>query len=386
MNREDLINLINDDDLGLLAIKPKHSSSITADERLVGSFLEINNFINENGREPEPGKDLNEHRLAARLKSLREDRTKSEQLLDYDELFLLNQEVKPINTLQDIFDDDSGGILNEDDPSIFSIKHVPKRSIRLSAEYIARRKPAKDFDKFEQSFIECQQNLKKGILVLRKLQRHKQLCEGRFFVVGGILGYVDKVFNLSINDQSKLNGRLRLIFENGTESNMLLQSLIKSIQDTNGWIVSERNREIVEIPNKGEDKHTGYIYIVKSLSDNPKIKSLENLYKIGFSATPVEDRIKNAVEDPTFLMAPVRIITTYECYNFNPQKLEQLLHNFFGSNCLNVDIYDKSGRRIMPREWFIAPIEAIEQVVKLIIDGGIINYRYDSQKQEIVLK
>lgn len=76
---------------------------------------------------------------------------------------------------------------------------------------------------------------------------------------------------------------------------------------------------------------------------------------------PVEERIKNSTEDPTYLMAPVKIISTFECYNLNPQKLEQLLHNFFGESCLNIDIYDKHGKRHTPREWFIAPFEVIEK-------------------------
>jgi hypothetical protein len=135
-----------------------------------------------------------------------------------------------------------------------------------------------------------------------------------------------------------------------------------------------------------EDSQTGYIYIVKSLSDNPGISSLENLYKIGFSTMSVEERVKNAVIDPTYLMAPVKIISTFECYNFNPQKLEQLLHNFFGTACLNVDIFDANNKRFTPREWFIAPLEVIEKAIELIISGGVVNYRYEPTHRKIVLR
>jgi hypothetical protein len=199
------------------------------------------------------------------------------------------------------------------------------------------------------------------------------------------LGFVDKVFKLEINDQKKLNGRLRLIFENGTESNMLLQSLIKSMQDYQGSLVMDKSREIAKFSDE-VNRSTGYIYVVRSLSDNPRIKSISNLYKIGFSSIIVEERIRNADHDPTFLMAPVTIVTTFECFNFKPQKLEQLLHNFFGSACLNIDVYNDSGVRCIPREWFIAPLEIIEKAVNLIIDGGIINYRYDHEKQEVVYR
>ena len=172
---------------------------------------------------------------------------------------------------------------------------------------------------------------------------------------------------------------------------MLFRSLVQRLYE-NGHAVTENIKKTEEALLKNfnviteEDKKTGFIYVLKSLSENTKIKSLENLYKIGFSTIPVETRIEKAHEDPTFLMAPVRIITSFECYNLNPQKMELLLHNFFGSSCLNIDIFDQENKRYTPREWFIAPLPIIEKAVQLIISGGIINYRYDADKQEILLR
>ena len=385
MKKEDLLNLINDDDLGLLTIKPQNVSAITADERLVASFLEINNFIQGNKREPQLGGGVQEHQLASRLKSIREEKNKAKILLDFDEYNLLSVERKGIKSIIDIFEDDDLGVLDGTDENLFHLNNVPKLKERESADYIARRKPCKDFDKYEPLFVECQKNLKEGRLKLEKLKKHRQLQEGSFFVLGGILGLIEETYKLEINEQKKLNGRLRIVFENGTESNMLLQSLIKSLQDYNGWIISENSPTLEYILN-AKDSHTGYIYILKSFSGDPKIQSLSNLFKIGFSSTPVEDRIKNVMEDPTFLMAPVKIVTTFECYNFNPQKLEQLLHNFFGSTCLNIDIFDSNNKRYTPREWFIAPLDVIEKTIMLIINGGIVNYKYDSLNQKIVLR
>ena len=383
MKREDLQNLINDDDLGLLTVKPKNSSANSTDERLITSFLEINNFIEENKKEPQLGSDLQEHRLASRLKSIREDTKKIKLLLNFDEFNILNIEKKEIKSLKDVFNDDDLGILDSVDESLFKLNNVPKQ--RSNPDYIARRKPCMDFDKYEPLFIDCHEKLKKGNLKLKKLDKHRQLIEGLMFVLGGILGLIEKTYEFEINDQKKLNGRLRIIFENGTESNMLLQSLIKSLQDYNGWLISDPDSS-PEIIVDLKDKHTGYIYIIKSLSTDPKIQSLSNLFKIGFSTIPVEDRIKKATEEPTFLMAPVRIISTFECFNFDPQKFELLLHNFFGEACLNVDIFDSNKQRYTPREWFIAPLEIIEKTIQLIISGGIINYKYDTTKQEIVFR
>lgn len=84
-------------------------------------------------------------------------------------------------------------------------------------------------------------------------------------------------------------------------------------------------------------------------------------------------------------MSAVRIVSIYETYNMNTQKFEQLIHRFFGKVCLNVDIFGNDGKRYTPREWFIAPLEVIEQAIELIITGEIVNYRYDEKNNEMVL-
>jgi hypothetical protein len=133
-----------------------------------------------------------------------------------------------------------------------------------------------------------------------------------------------------------------------------------------------------------KDKEEGYIYILKSKSDKPEIKTLKNLYKIGYSKATVEERTKNAAQEPTYLMADVSIVMTYKCYNMNPQKFEQLLHNFFGNSCLNVDVFDKKGKKHSPREWFIAPLDIVDQAIKLIISGDIVEYCYDSDNEQLI--
>ena len=137
--------------------------------------------------------------------------------------------------------------------------------------------------------------------------------------------------------------------------------------------IEEFNRDINIITK--EDKEVGFIYILKSKSIKPEIIEIENLYKIGYSTTPVKNRIKNAINEPTYLMAPVEIISIYKCYNMNPQKFEKLLHALLGDTCLNVDIYDKNSKRCTPREWFIAPLSIIEEAIQsLIIEATAINH------------
>ena len=186
------------------------------------------------------------------------------------------------------------------------------------------------------------------------------------------------------------DGRTRTIFENGTESRMLYRSLYKAIL-ANGKSVT-RNFEKV---NEGfierfnyiteEDEEAGYIYVLRSKSQDDRIMSIRDLFKIGY-ATNIEERIKNAEKQPTYLMAPVDYVAGWKCFNMNPQKFEQLIHNFLGNSCLDLDVYDEKGKRHFPREWFIAPIEIIEQAIEFIINGKIIKYKYDPNTLMIIEK
>lgn len=384
MDREELLKIIGNDDLGLLKTKPKASNTYTSEDRLLASFQEINSFVREFGHEPQPNnQNMLEFKLFSRLNSLRYDNDKIKALKDYDEFNLLTATAH-INSINDIFENDDLGILDDASDSIFNIRHIKKET--TMPDYVAKRKACKDFAKFEHLFKQCQSDIASEKRKLSPFAKEQQIDKGLFFVLKGILLYVADIGEREVID-GRTNARLRCIFENGTESDMLLRSLAAELYK-NGRRVTEHTEKLLDgfenISN--EDEETGYIYVLKSLSDKTEIKSINNLFKIGFSKTPVEDRIKNATKEPTYLMAPVSIITAYRCYNLNPQKMEMLLHTFFGKSCLNIDIFDAEGKRYTPREWFIAPLEIIEQAITLIINGEIIYYNYDMEKQEILQK
>ncbi|MDE3016271.1 MAG: GIY-YIG nuclease family protein [Pseudomonadota bacterium] len=382
MEKDKLLALIQDDDLGLLNTKAKASGAVTPDERLIASFLEINDFMRKHEREPEANsKDVHEFKLHKRLDSFRSDDAKATALLEHDEFGLLANR-KKIASINDVFADDDLGILDDGTDSIFTLKHVPKEI--NAPDYVAQRKPCKDFKEFEPLFKQCHADLTAGKRKLRPFAKAQQIDKGLFFVLKGILLYVDKVGPLeSINGRT--NARLRVIFDNGTESDMLLRSLSAELYKDGRRVTAHDDDLLEDFETVTEgDTSTGYIYILRSLSENQDIHSIQHLYKIGFSTMPVAERIKNAAQEPTYLNAPVKIISAYQCYNLNPQKLEQLLHTFFGKACLDVDLYDREGKRYVPREWFIAPREVIEQAVTLLINGEIVHYQYDADKQEIV--
>lgn len=384
MDIEQLLSIVTDDDLGILKVKPKPTPGSTEEERLVSSFEEIQKFVQEHSHEPHAVMtDMNEFKLHKRLEGLRADPIKSEVLKDYDEYGLLSV-IKVLDSVEDIFSDDAFGILDDGEESIFTLNNVPK--ITTMPDDVARRQKCEDFEDFEHLFIECHGDLKNGTRKPIPFAKEQQIQKGLFFILKGMLLYVAEKGDV-IKQKGKSNARLRCVFENGTESRMLLRSLASELYKDGRRISTHEDRLLDNFEGvTDEDQSSGYIYILRSLSKEQEIKDIPNLFKIGHSRVSVEERIKNAENEATYLMAPVQIISSFQCYNLNTQKLEGLLHSFFGSSCLDVDVVDNDGKRHKPREWFIAPIEAIEVAVKMIINGDIVNYRYDSDAQEIVGK
>ena len=393
-NKNDILNKIFDNDpFGLLKVKPKSSSTVTSEDRLVHSFDEINNFIKENNREPKPDPtNISEYKLYSTLKGLRENEEKMIALKSNDKFGLLSVNKVEINSIDDILSDDSLDILG-DDLDLFNFKHTPKDTERFKSDFIGKRFKCKDFDKYEHLFKEVQEDLALG---KRKLVDFKlsDLKQDHYYVHNGMIFLLEKIYEREgksdVKDTHK-DGRTRCIFENGTESNILYRTVGKNLSN-NGKSVTQNIDKVIDEFDESfggivdEDKESGHIYVASSLSNKQEISSTENLYKIGFSTTTVEERIRNAENDPTYLMAPVKIVSAWKCFNMNTQKFEQLIQRFFGKTCLDIDVYDNKGKRHRPREWFIVPLNIIEQVIVLIISGEIVNYRYDEDNQVIIEK
>jgi hypothetical protein len=393
-----LDEIFSNDPLGLLNVKPKTSNVKSADERLIASFEEINEFIAKHDREPSPNTtNPTEFQLYSRLKNFREDENKMLALEPQDKYGLLNVEKKEINSIDDIFNDDMLGLFDDGEAqSLFEFKHTPREIARAEADFVARRKPCKNFKDYEELFKSVQADLASR---KRKLVDFKQknLREGDFYVHRGVLLYLKTVDfkeesqNFQSGERKRIDGRTVCVFENGTESNMLYRSLYKILLE-NGNAVSENEDSVTEEFYESftditeEDKEAGYIYVLSSKSIDPQISEIRNLYKIGYSTTPVADRIKNAEKESTYLMAPVHVEAEYKTFNMNTQKFEQLLHNFFGASCLNIDIWDEKLRRRMPQEWFVVPLSIIDRAVEMIGTEEIKYYKYDRELEAIVLR
>lgn len=394
--KKTLEDIFNDDEFGILESKAKVSNVKSEDERLIDSFQEINAFYKINNREPKADVFVvSERSLGVVLRELRKNNKKIEILKPYDTYNLLGNVSIEINSLDDILNDDEFGLLDTDDTlEIFKLINVPSSKDREETDFVARRKPIKEkeFAPYETAFKKVHQELREGKRKLNEFKDVEQNLEQRkYYLLDGLLLFLEKdgIEERQIKDRIRKDGRTRIIFENGTQSNMFYRSLAKALYN-NGRIVSdtdsEAENELFKNANlvNESDLETGWIYILQSKSTNKNISEISDLYKIGFSKTDVKERVKNAVKEPTYLMADVHVVSTYKCYNVNPHKFEQLLHRFFAEVCLNVDIHDDQGRRITPREWFVAPLLIIDKVIDLILDGKIVDFKYDVENKLIM--
>ena len=393
-------DIFNDDEFGLLDFKESKSIIKTDEDRLIDSFQEINMFFEKHNREPSSS-SMSEYGLLSKLKAFRANEDHKKVIKAFDKYNLLGDvEIVDI-TIDDILNDDELGILESDaDRSIFEFRHTPKTDERASTDFVAQRRPIaeKDFAKYDEMFKQVHRDLKEGKRKLVKFDNAEtNLLEGKFYLVDGLIAYLETSnaeMILQVNnsgDRKRLEGRTVTIFENGTKSNMLFRSLDKAINRNGKIITDTQDQSENELyKNAGilskEDIKSGWIYILRSRSDNPKIKNLKDLYKIGFSISKVEDRIKNASKEATYLYSEVEIVATYKCYNLNVKNFENLLHRFFGESCLNVEIDNPNNTKVLPREWFIAPFAVIDEVVNLIIFGSIVNFKYDVKNKKIRLK
>lgn len=276
--------------------------------------------------------------------------------------------------------------LSDDEKKLFDIPQDMQRVIvRKKADYVAQQKLCENFETYKPLFAKVHQELKAGRRSLMKINKTATLAAGRYYLVGGQLLLLEKIGELKRSSNFLPDARTRCIYENGTESDILLQTLRKNVVG-DGYAVSELQEEVdgrffnnTDITI--DDKVTGNIYVLSSLSDNPDIRNVKNLYKIGFTTDSVEQRIANAEKEPTYLMAPVKIVASYKVVNMNSQKFEDLVHQLLKPVQFQVSVFDNQGVEHQPHEWFIVPLPVIDVIIQKIMDGTIVGYTYNPQME-----
>lgn len=388
---EEVLKILKEDPLNILT--SKKATNFTVDERILSSFEDIKNFYKKESRLPESSEDIIERKLFNKLNHIRNDPDLRLSLAKYDEFNFLNNSPDE-NSTSNIIQNDYLGLLNDEESDIFDLSNLPSRA---KPEDVSKRKKCENFEVYEPLFKEVHHKLETGQIKLIPFS-DKGISKGEshlkpksFFVLKGLIVYLEDMDSNAVrefNDKNKgnserIDSKTTCIFENGTMSNMYLRSLQKQLYENGKTLVKVDADSINNITE--EDKFSGYIYVLKSKSDDVNIKSIKNLYKIGFSKNSVQQRIQNAANDPTYLMSNVEIILTYKCFNLDAFKFEQIIHNLFVSRRLNIEITDKSNQVKKPKEWYILPLETIDKAINLILTNEIKNYKFDNNSQMLIL-
>lgn len=378
--------LASDED-GLLE-EPTKEHRLTTEDRLDRAFLEIAEFYRTHGRRPSSQtRNIAERRLGARLDGFIADQVRADAVADLDDFGLLTPESPPKNIDELLAHDDLDLLGGDDD--IFDLTPLPSRIVTDKDVEVAKRKQARDFSQFENLFKVKHAELAAGDAVLRNFSGISTIRQGSFFVLGGVMLFVSEVgerdYKVS-GGSYRSRERLRVIFENGTESSMYRTSLAIRLAEQNGRAVVPADHALSLDELGDADIETGHIYVLRSLSSDPQIAGLEDLHKIGFSRTPVSQRIKNAIHEPTYLMAPVEVVADYRVYNMRPSALESLIHRVFSNVRLNLSQVGPNGEIYNPSEWFIVPINAIDQAIEMTVNGDITDFTYDPTIQTFIYR
>jgi hypothetical protein len=389
-------SIFTDEDDALLSelgveIEAKSKSKFTPrEERIIAGFEDIQRFYDEHRRVPQHGEanDIFERMYAVRLDRLRRLEECRALLEPLDHQGLLGEVQTEATDIDDIDDDElleQLGIEAET-AAITSLKHVRSSAEKRAAEEIANRQRCEDFEVFKPLFDQVQADLKDGTRESKVIRKEAgflktSIRQGQFFILGGQTLYVAEVGEPIKAPNGEYDARLRVIFSNGTESNLLLRSLQRAIYK------DESSRQITE-PGVGplfgdsredEDLASGTIYVLRSKSNHPVVaENREVLHKIGVTGGSVEKRIANAVKDATYLLADVEVVATYELFNINRTKFERLMHRVFEPARLKIDIKDRFGNPVEPREWYLVPLFVIDEAIEKFKEGTIGDYFYDT--------
>lgn len=380
--------------LGVEVAPLKVASRTPREERIIAGFEDILRFYQSHGHAPQhgEGRDIFERLYAVRLDQLRKLPEAKILLAELDGPGLLSGVAAAHIDVDDL--DEDGllaelGISNEpsDQNDITVLRHVRSSTEKRAAEEIADRMPCADFEKYQPLFESVKQELKAGVRTTLRFGRDTSIEEGHYFIVDGQLAYVAKVGETIKAAYGRNDARLRVIYDNGTESNLLRRSLERALYK------DETGRRLTD-PDMGplfgdtpepDDIETGTIYVLRSLSSHPFIaKHRELIHKIGVTSGKVETRIAGAHKDATYLLADVEVVATYKLHNLNRTKLENIFHRLFGAAQLDLTIEDRFGNPVKPKEWFLVPIHVIDEAVQHIQDGSITKFVYDPKAARLV--
>ena len=392
MNDDDLLNA-----LGVEVPSLKTATRTPREERIIAGFEDIQRFYQTHGRAPLHGedRDIFERLYAVRLDQLRNLPEAQALLAGLDSHGLLSGAAVATVNVNDLDEDAllaELGIGSEsvDQDDITVLRHVRSSAAIKAAEEIAARNPCKDFERFKPLFDEVEAGLKQKLWVTKPFGKNASIEVGDFFILSGLIAYVAEVGDTYKTPNAETNGRLRVIYSNETESDLLLRSLQRALYKDGDGRAGSRIIKVDSGPlfsdiTEPDDIETGTIYVLRSLSNHPYVaEHRELIHKIGVTGGRVETRISAAAKDATYLLADVEVVATYKLHNLNRTRLENIFHRLFGAAQLDLTIEDRFGHSVKPREWFLVPLHVIDEVVQRLVDGTLTGVVYDAQAASLV--
>lgn len=381
------------DALGVEVTPLKAPVRTPREERIIAGFEEILHFYHTQGRTPLHGedRDIFERIYAVRLDQLRKLPEAQTLLADLDAPGLLSGTAVSVN----VDDLDEDALLAElgfsdkpaDQDDITVLHHVRSSADKRAAEEIADRTPCTDFEKFQPLFEQVERELQSGLRKTLRFGRDASIASGNYFIVSGLLAYVADIGETIKAPNGESDARLRVIYANGTESNLLRRSLQRGLykDDTGRRLTDPDMGPLFGDAPEPEDIEAGTIYVLRSLSKHPFVtEHRELIHKIGVTGGKVEARIAGAEKDPTYLLAGVEVVATYKLHNLNRTRLENIFHRLFGAAQLDLTIEDRFGHPVKPKEWFLVPLHVIDEAVQHIRDGSVTEVTYDPKTAQLV--
>lgn len=384
------------DELADFAQAAKPVGRSAREERVIAGFEEIQRFVEQHGHAPQHGadRDIFERLYAVRLDRLRALEDCRALLTPLDRQGLLDGNDTADSSADNLDIDDLAAELEgaAGAPGITRLRHVRTSADKRVADEIAERDTCEDFERFEPLFTAAQRDLDAGLRTTRAFVRDAGLLKaditkGQFFILGGQIAYVAEVGETLRAPNGQTDARLRVVYSNGTQSNLLRRSLQRALyKDEAGRRITEpSDGPLFAEDSRDDDQTSGTIYVLRSKSDHPLVvANREVLHKIGVTGGGVSRRIGAAKLDPTFLMAEVEIVATYTLFNVNRARLETLIHRIFDPARLAIEVKDRFGNAVVPREWFLVPLFAIDEAVARIKDGTITDFVYDTSTARLM--
>lgn len=382
-------------ELGVELEAKKAAAHSPREERVIAGFEDIVKFVDEHGRAPQHGEDCDifERLYAIRLDRIRAQAECRDLVAPLDTHGLLTGAAGVSEEGAEFLDDESLlaelGVPPGGDTDITKLRFVKSREEVRAAEEVANRTPCADFETFKPLFAAVRKDLETGVREARRFGENASIKLGEFFILGGQIAYIAAVPEELVTEHGHSQGRLRIIYDNGTEGDNLLRSFQRALyKDEGGRRITDPGAgPLFGSEAAGDDLESGTIYVLRSKSDHPNVAAHRDLiHKIGVTGGSVETRIAQAAMDATYLLADVEIVATYKLFNINRVKLENLIHRVFASARLDLTIHDRFGHPVQPREWYLVPLPVIDEVVDKIRDGSVTGFEYDPAQASLVEK